>query len=197
MLQNKSVKELKELLITLNTKLEKMRPNRKSNSSLLSEDDKIILQSNAPELEKKKWVISKILDVRINLFAEYSKEIDAFEQKKDFDNAIKLMNEYITNLAIPFTDITKKPSSKRFLTLFKRDNLLTPTEYIQKWKNDYELWFKPEKTPYHALSEFQKTEKFRAMQTTFYMIYHYSFSRDNVPERQAFVIYDPNKVKFP
>lgn len=196
MLQNKSVKELKELLISLNSKLEKMNPARKSKSTLFSEDDKIILKSNAPELEKKKWVISKILDIRINLFSEYSKEIDAFEQKKDYDNALKLMNEYVMNLAIPFIGTTKKPSSKRFLALFKRDNLLSPAEYIQKWKNDYELWFKSEKTPYQAFSEFQKTEKFREMQTTFYMIYHYSFSRDNVPERQAFIIYDPNKVKF-
>jgi len=197
MLQQKSVKELTEILTSLKAKLERMNPEKKSDKKLFSETDNVILKSNAPEIEKKKWVISKILQFRTDLFAEYLKLIQLSEKNKDLDKTVEYMNEYIISLAVPFIGKVKPPSwSDRFMAFFNRKTVPSPYEYLQQWKTDYQTWFKKNTSLLPEIYENERREKYQQMQIAFNMLYNYSFSRDNVPERQAFVIVDSNKIKM-
>jgi hypothetical protein len=137
-----------------------------------------------------------MVQLRTNLFAEYSKQIQLLEEKKDLDKAVELMNDYIINLAIYFIGKTKKPSyTSRFLTFSSRKNP-TPAEYIQKWKTDYQIWFKSNKPMHPQIYENKRAKDYRQMKNTFNMLHNLSFSSDNIPERQIFVIVDPNTIKF-
>jgi hypothetical protein len=197
MLQEKTTKELKELLSSLTSKLGKMNSEVSLEEFYFSETDIAILKSDAPEIEKKKWVISKILQVRIALFKEFSRMIDHSEKNHDLDKAVEYMNEYIFSLAVPFIGNMKPPSKfDRLRAFFNKNTVPSPYEYMQKWKTEYQMWFQNSKLALPERHEAQKQDKYREMHLTFDMLYAYSFSRDNVPERRAFVIVDPNKVKI-
>jgi hypothetical protein len=192
MLQQKSLKELIALVQNLQSSLEKMNPDKRQ--PLFSQDDSLILNSNAPEVEKKKWLISKMVLLRTAIFSEYSNRIHPAEEENDFEKATNYMNEYIFNYALPFIDKLKAPSRFDKLSAWLNNkSVLTPYEYLEKWKTDYAS-FRQIKTSDSKLDFHWKSEKYRSLVTTYSMLSTLSFSKDNVPESQAFVIIGRNVV---
>jgi hypothetical protein len=193
MLQQKSIEELTSLLQNLQSALKKI--NAESKQPLFNQDDRLILSSNAPEIEKKKWLISKMVCLRTAIFAEYSNNIELAVKENDLNKATNFMNEYIFSYALPFIDNVKPPSLLNELSArLSNKSVLTPYEYLEKWKAGYTN-FKQIKTSDSKLDLYLKSEKYRELVTTYNMLYNLSFSHDNVPESQAFVIVDSKKVK--
>jgi hypothetical protein len=190
MLQQKSTKDI---LQKLQSALEKMNPEKKQ--PLFNQDDNLILK-NAPEINKKKWVISKMVSIRAAIYSEYSNQIRLAEKKDDLNNAIDLMNDYIFTFTLPFIDNLKPPSRiDRISARLSKKSVLSPYEYLEKWKADYIKW-QQIKSSEPKLETYLKSEKYREMGITYNMLYDLSFSSDNVPESQAFVFVDRNKVKI-
>lgn len=193
MLQQKTTKELIGILQNLQSSLEKMNPKKKQ--PLFNQDDNVILKSYATEIEKKKWVISKMVMLRTSIFSEYSDRIELAEKETDLNKAVDYMNEYIFSYALPFIDNLKPPSRlDKVSARLNNKSVLTPYEYLEKWKADYSN-FRQIKTSDPKLDLYSKSEKYRELVTSYNMLHALSFSSDNVPENQAFVIVDRNRVK--
>jgi hypothetical protein len=193
MLQKKSTEELIGILQSLQLALEKMNPKKKQ--PLFNQDDSLILKSNAPEIEKKKWVISKMILIRTSIYSEYSDRILLAEKTDDLNKAVDLMNDYISTFAVPFIDNLKPPSKiDHFSAWLSKKSVLSPYEYLEKWKTDYGNW-KQINSSDPRLDIYLKSEKYRELVGKYNMLYNLSFSRDNVPERQAFLVVDSNKIK--
>jgi hypothetical protein len=193
MLQQKSTKELIGILENLQSSLEKLNPEKKQ--LLFNQDDSLILNSNAPEIEKKKWVISKMVLFRTAIFSEFSDRIEISVKEKNLNKAVDYMNDYIFSFALPFIDNLKPPSRLDKLSAqLSKKSVLTPYEYLEKWKTDYSN-FKKVKTSDSTMNDYLKSEKYRELVSTYNMLYNLSFSWDNNPASQAFVVVDRNRVK--
>jgi len=202
MFQEKPLKELQDTFTTLKSKLAELDENavrdKKLDYSLMPPNElNHILKSEIKPIEKKKILLTQIGYLRINLFAEYAERINSFEKAKNFDKAVELMNEYAVSVAIPFMSSIKKPSlMNHLMDLFSRQQLLKPSEYIQKWKIDYQSWFSQSKPKYGHINQIALFEDYLKMQTTFHMLYNLSWSNDNFPPAPLIIYYDPNKIRI-
>ena len=157
----------------------------------------LILKSEAPDLAKKKLILSEIVKLRINLFSLYSEQIQMYQKSNDANKAVNLMNDYIETIAIPFMSPINKPSS---LISFKKwlsgNKAPTPFQLVNQWKADYEHWFQNQESEYPEFHERERIEEFIRLQGTYNLLYDYSFTRDNNPESQNSIIIDPTKIKL-
>lgn len=176
MLQQKSLKDLIDILQDLESQLEK--PNPKKKQPLFNENDNLILNSTAQEIEKKKWVISKMVLVRTAIFSEYSDRIEQANKERDLAKAVDLMNEYIFRFAVPFIDRLKPPSrSDRLSTFFKKRTVLTPYEYLQKWKTDYEAWGNLRQSSDKQIDDYVRSQKYLELSGTYICFMTFPFQK--------------------
>lgn len=196
------MKELKEILQSLKLKLENFSQSinytKKLPYELMHQNEQtLILKSEAPELAKKKLILSEIVKLRINIFSLYSEQIQTYQKSNNTDKAVNLMNDYIETIAIPFMSPIKHPSS---ITNFKKwlsgDKTPTPFQLVEKWKTDYKHWFQSEKSGHPEFYERERMEELIHLQSTYELLYNYSFTRDSNPESQNFILIDPTKIKL-
>ena len=127
-------------------------------------------------------MLTQIGYLRINLFSEYYERIQSAQKDKELDKAVRLMDECIEIIAVPFIS-TKKQSAwvKRAKGLFSIGRFPEPIEHIKKWKTGYEAWFKHnEKSPQRTDDE-KRIEEFKQLKMAFITVYTFSFSVDNFP----------------
>jgi len=203
MYKQKSIRELRSILNSLKSKLVDLDQNAvrdKEKDYQLRTQSELdhLLRSEMPIEEKKNILISQIGLVRINLFMEHYERVNRFEKNKQFDEAIKVMNYYVKNVAIPFIGPTKKPSLiQRFINWITREKAIEPLEYIKNWGYQYRSWFEEnETTTIPALRESRKKEKFDKLKHIFHMLYCFSFSKEDLPPEPIIVYYDPRRVSF-
>lgn len=157
----------------------------------------LILKSNAPELAKKKLILSEMVKLRINLYDAYLDQIQLCHKGKDDAKAVKLMNDYVETVAIPFMLPLRQLSLfGRLKKWLSRDKTPTPSELIEKWRTEYKQWFHQKSSTYHDFYERERIKEVNHLQSTFNLLYAYSFSKDNNPESQTFVFVDPTKIKL-
>lgn len=199
MFQQKSIGELDRILQSFKLRLveldqDAVRDKNKDYSLLPSNKLNLILKSQIPLQEKKKLLLNQIGLLRINLFMEYSERIAILEKNKQLDEAVKLMNDYAESIAIPFIPIKKQPSLiNRFMDLISRERPLEPHEYVQKWKNEYQLWFeRNDAFTKPSLRKHEEHDRFIQIQMIFHMLYTVSFSDDNFPPSPTIILVDPS-----
>lgn len=132
--------------------------------------------------KKTQLLLTQIGYLRINLFSEYYERIQCAQRNNELDKAIKLMDECIEIIAIPFVP-TKKQSAwvKRVAALFSIGNVTEPIEHVEKWEAGYEAWFKQdEQNPNHT-DDKKRMEEFNQLKMDFITVYTFSFSVDNFP----------------
>jgi len=202
MIHQKSVKGLKNILLAFKSKLmvydEDAKRNKNSDYTLLPQGQlEQILRSRIPVEEKKKLLLSQIGLLRINLFSECYERTKVLEESKQIDEAVKLMNDYAENVAIPFIPAKKKPSLiNRFTDLLSLQRPLEPFEYVQKWRTLYRTWFEGNQSSMHSYTrESQRLEMFNQLRITFNMVYTASFSDDNFPPSPTIIFVDPTRIK--
>lgn len=192
------MKELRAILQSLRSRLARVdqdavRDREKDYTLLPSNELNYILKSRIPVQEKKKLLLHQIGLLRINLFREYSERIQMLEKNKQLDEAVKLMNDYAVNIAIPFIPLKKQPSLiNRFMDLISRERPLEPFEYVQKWKSECQSWLEHNDTFTHpSIREREQRERFIELQMIFHMLYTVSFSDDNFPPSPTIILVDP------
>lgn len=137
------------------------------------------LKSDIKLKEKKHLLLTQIGYLRINIFTEYLERVNLLREKNQLNEAVELMNKHaeIARIFIP----TKKQSAftKRLKELLSMRNI-DPIEYLQKWQNAYEAWFKQESSQ-KPLDEKKRLEEFDKLKMSFLELYTFSFSVDNFP----------------
>jgi vacuolar-type H+-ATPase subunit E/Vma4 len=104
----KTFQELKSRLDEID--LEAIR-NRKQDFPVMPVDElEQILRSKAKTQYKRRLLLTQIGYVRINLFSEYYERLQHAERNKEFEETVKLMNNYVETIAAPF--IPAKRQSK-------------------------------------------------------------------------------------
>jgi hypothetical protein len=200
--QEKPLRELQEIFQALKLKLESFRQETKSKKALtyelMPQDERnLVLKSDAPELAKKKLFLSEILKLRVNLYGAYLEQIQVHRESSDMDKAVNLMNDYAETVAIPFMSPAKQLSlTDRLMNLFSQNRTPQPSDCTKKWRTEYKLWFGQLGSTYSKIDKNKRIDEFNQLKTTFDMLYTYSFSRDNNPESQTFVLVDPTLIKF-
>ena len=195
MIHRKSIRELSNILTSFETRLasydKDAERNREGDYALLpSSKLNFVLRSGIPTEEKKKLLLSQIGLVRINLFTEHYARIQKLEESKQLDEAVKVMNDYVRNVALPFIPRKKRPSLwNRLLDLISLERVLEPFEYTQEWEKEYQAWFEQkEGLKLSYIEERERQEKFAHLRTIFHMLYALSFSDDNFPPSPIIVI---------
>jgi hypothetical protein len=201
MFYQKSVRELRFLLDSLKSKLAELDGSavrdRNRDYSLISSTELIrILRSQLSFQKKRIILLGQIGFVRINLFSEYHERVLRLEKNKNFGEAVRIMNDYVENVAIPFIAPIKKPSLvERFVNWISRKRPVDPIQYVRQWRNDYYFWFKETDTKIiPALCESIRKVKFDQIKTNFYLLYNFSFSKDSFPPQRPIMVHDPNYV---
>lgn len=199
MIHRKSVKELTNILSSFKSALAEYdkdsKRDKKRDYKLLPQSElKYVLKSGIPDGEKKNLLLSQIGLLRINLFMEHYERIRTFEENNQLDEAIKIMNDYAVNVAIPFIPAKKSPSLiNRFMDLIAKERLLEPFEYVQKWRTEYQSWVKSRKIP---MNQSLRQEKFSQLKIVFNMLYTVSFSDNNFPPSPTIILHDPSRIKI-
>ncbi len=147
MFQIKSLSELNGILSDLINHLIRFdetlgRDAPSSYSSIPPNDLNFILSSSDVELlDKKKIVLHETGRIRINLYSAYNYKIDQYKKNEQYWEAIKLKDQYINSVAIPFIGKIDGPSIiDRVKDFFNINRILSPREYIQKWQAHYSSW---------------------------------------------------------
>ena len=125
--------------------------------------------------EKMNLLFSQVGYLRINLFYEVYARLQLAEENRDFDKVLKLMNEYIETVAMPFF------LSRMQQSWFSRLSGKIPeaTLSFQSWSSGYKNWFQPETG--RLLWEKERLEEFKQLKQAFITLYDLSFSYQNFP----------------
>jgi hypothetical protein len=149
---------------------------------MLPQDKLYAILKSGNTRKKRKLLLTQIGYLRINIFGECYEQIQQAQEKKDFDQAVKLMGTYAEKVAIPYISTKKQPEvRKRLKKLFSTISPLEPSDYIQKWKNDYEAWFRTKETEEANNDGKKRMENFDSLKKTFFMLYTVSFSVEDFP----------------
>ena len=172
----KTFQELKSRLDEID--LEAIR-NRKQDFPVMPVDElEQILRSKAKTQYKRRLLLTQIGYVRINLFSEYYERLQHAERNKEFEEAVKLMNNYVETIAAPFIPAKRQSKfRKRLNAWFSDDENPDPAKYLREWRTHYEAWTKHTE----AMSDQQRGEEFAQLKTTFFTVYTLSFSANNFP----------------
>ncbi|MEJ5328311.1 MAG: hypothetical protein WHU54_08730 [Candidatus Bathyarchaeia archaeon] len=178
------MEELEELFQTLKQKLDELNKaavrNRQFDFPLINENWlKQFLKSNAKPREKKRFLLTQIGYLRINLFTEYYERAKLLKEQNRLDEAVELMNQYaeIARIFIP-----KKKQSvllKRLKKLFMICSI-EPMEYLRKWEAAYEAWSK-QKASQQPIEAKKRMDEFDQLRMVFLELYTFSFAVENFP----------------
>jgi len=183
MFQDNSLKGLEKTFQELKTKLDEIDSeairNRKQDFPVMPRNElEQVLRSKAKPQYKRRLLLTQIGYVRINLFSEYYERLQHAERNKEFEDAVKLMNNYIETIAVPFI-LAKRQSKfrKQLNAWFSDDENPDPLKYLREWRTSYETWLKHTGT----MSDQQREEEFAKLKTSFFTVYTLSFSAGNFP----------------
>jgi len=200
MIHRKSVKELERILRYLKSRLaqydEDAKRDKEKDYKIMPQSElKHILHSGIRPQDKKTLLLSQIGLLRINLFMEFYERIQILEQNSQLDEAVDLMNDYASNIAIPFIPKKKTPSLVgRFMDLFAKERRLEPFEYVQEWKSKYQSWIEGErKVP--MIPQLRRKE-FSQLRFIYNMLYAVSFSDENFPPSPTIIFFDPTRMRI-
>ena len=157
--------------------------NKKLDFTVISQNELNQLLNSKMKLKKKKQqLLTQIGYLRINLFSEYYERIQSAQRDNELDKAVKLMDECVEIIAIPFIS-TKKQASwlKRAKELLSIVRFPEPIEHVNKWKDSYKAWFKQDEQPHSQVSDKNRNEEFNQLKMAFITLYTFSFSVDNFP----------------
>ena len=189
-MNDESLMKLEETFRKLQLKLEEIdaasiRDKKYDFETMSNNEFEQFLKSETKPKKKVQALLNQIGYLRINIFSEYYERIKVAEGENELDKAAKLMNQCAELIAIPFYS-TKKQSEfikrlkkwrARALSIQSRPDSL---ELIDKWKAEYEAWFKT-KEARHSISDSEQIEEFDRLKKTFFTLYTFSFSIDNFP----------------
>ncbi len=128
---------------------------------------------------KKAFVLYHLGLLRTNLGAEIHDKAQNLDHLKDYDQAIALMNEYATKVAIPFNG--KESQLKRAVRVARnmRAGPFGPTiNYPRQWKTRYRRWLRKNR----SLDPDKRFRAYLDLDYTFSMLQGMSFSSDNFPK---------------
>lgn len=186
MSQSKPLKHLEETFRELSSELEVLNTNAVRNRKF---DFPVIApQELTPKLQSIKKTSSKIhllLNqigyLRINIFQEYYERIQAAIEKKDYNQALQLMNIYIETIAMPFLQHRLHPSTiDKLIQWFSSEKTLDTANNLQEWKKGYESWLKQESCDQVHCDQ-KELNEFNQLKKLFFTLYTLSFSFENFP----------------
>jgi len=199
MIHLSSLNKLETILSDFKSKLSELDKNAKRDKNLdykLRSKSELtaLLNSNIPLKDKKTLLLSEIGYVRINLFMEYNARISLLEQNNQMDDAVELMNEYVTNVAIPFIPNKASPDMvNRIKDAFHMNRQLEPHEWISDWKRKYTSWIEGQRIS--QMNEGFQLSDYEQLKITYRMLYAVSFSSENFPPGPTIIFYDPTRIK--
>ncbi|MEM4143339.1 MAG: hypothetical protein QW445_04270 [Candidatus Bathyarchaeia archaeon] len=178
------MKDLEELFQTLKLKLDAMTKdavrNRQFDFPVMNENWlRQFLKSNAKLEEKKRFLLTQIGYLRINLFTEYYERAKLLKEQNQLDEAVALMNQY-AEIARIFIPTKKQPSLLKRLKKLFAARRIEPVEYLKKWETAYETWTK-QKISQQTLDAKKQMEDFERMRMAFLELYTFSFAVENFP----------------
>lgn len=181
------MKGLEKTFQELNSKLEELDQNairdKKLDFSVISQNElNQLLKSKISLKRKTQKLLTQIGYLRINLFSEYYERIQSAQREEELGGAVRLMNECVKVIAIPFIS-TKKQSAwltraKKLLSIGKFPE---PIEHVKKWKESYDAWFRQDRQNRSQVADKERTEEFNQLKMAFITVYTYSFSVENFP----------------
>lgn len=133
------------------------------------------IEGTSSAKDKMNLLFSQVGYLRINLFYEVYARLQQAEENRDFDKVLKLMNDYIETVAMPF--LLRRMQQSWFSRLSGK--LPEATLSFQSWSSGYKYWFHPE--PGRLLGEKERSEEFQQLKQNFLTLYHLSFSYQNFP----------------
>jgi hypothetical protein len=168
----------------LETKIENLDENavrdRKFDLSVMTHDElKKILESKIGKREKTRILLTQIGFLRINIFNECYKKIQVAETNKEFDEAVKIMNDYIETVAMQFIQERLHPSlTDRIITSFSKPKIPDAAKTLEEWKNSLSSWLEDKSNP---LDQGEKIKEYTKLKEVFITIDMLSFSLHNFP----------------
>jgi hypothetical protein len=154
--------------------------DRKLDTCEMSHDelDKI-LESKIGRREKIRILLTQIGFLRIDIFNECYKRIQLAETKKEFDEAVKIMNGYIEPVAMRFLQERLHPSLiDRIINSFSNSKLPDAAKTLEEWRSSLSTWSEDKSKP---LDQEKKIEKYTKIKEIFITLDMLSFSFDNFP----------------
>ncbi|MEM2969138.1 MAG: hypothetical protein QXJ76_07560 [Candidatus Bathyarchaeia archaeon] len=137
------------------------------------------LKGNAKLEEKKRFLLTQIGYLRINLFTEYYERAKLLSEENRLSEAVELMNQYAA-IARMFISVKKQSSLlKHFKKLFSI-RAIEPFVYLKKWEAAYDSWIK-QKTSQQQIDDKKRMEDFEQLRMAFLELYTFSFAVDNFP----------------
>jgi hypothetical protein len=154
--------------------------DRKWDISVITHDelDKI-LESKIGKSEKIRILLTQIGHLRINIFNEYYTRIQLLETQKEFDQAVKIMNDHIEHVAMQFLQKRLNPSLiDRIINSVSRPKLPDAAATLEGWKSSLLTWSEDKSAP---LDQEKKIREFNKIKEIFITLDMLSFSFDNFP----------------
>ena len=101
------------------------------------------------------------------------------ETRKELDEAVEIMNNYIETVALQFMKDRLHPSlTDRIVKAFSKSKIPDAAKTTEEWKNSLSTWLENKSTP---LDQEKKIEEFTKMKELFITLDMLSFSLDNFP----------------
>lgn len=140
---------------------------------------KQFLKSNAKLEEKKRFLLTQIGYLRINLFTEYYEQAKLLKEQRRLDEAVELMNQYAEIARIFIPKQQQRSLTKKLKQLFAIRSI-EPTEYLKKWEAAYEAWNK-QKASQQLLDVEKRMKEFDQLRMALLELYTFSFAVENFP----------------
>jgi hypothetical protein len=182
--RKKTLKELQDIFQVLNSKLRELNKDAvrdvKGDLNVINENRlNQILQSNIKLKEKKRLLLTQIGYLRINIFTEYFERVKFLREKNLLNQAVELMHRH-AEIAQMFIPAPKQSALEKRLRNFLGLRSIEPIEYLKKWQNAYETWFK-QKPNQQKMDKKKLLEEFDKLKMDFLELYTFSFSVNNFP----------------
>jgi vacuolar-type H+-ATPase subunit D/Vma8 len=154
--------------------------DRKFDLSVMTHDElKKILESKTGRREKRRILLTQIGFLRINIFNECYKKIQLAETKRELDEAVKIMNDYVEHVAMQFIQERLHPSlTDRIINSFSKSKIPDAVKTIEEWKSSLSTWTEDKSTP---LDQEKKIKVYTKIKEIFITLDMLSFSFDNFP----------------
>jgi hypothetical protein len=169
-----------ELEIRIGKLDENAARDRKYDLSVMTHGElKKILESKIGSREKHRILLTQIGFLRINIFNDCYQKIQFAETKKDFDEAVEIMNDYIETVAVRFMKDRLHPSlTDRIIKAFSKSKIPDAAKTIEEWKNSLSTWVENKSA---LLDQEKRIEEFTKMKNLFITLDMLSFSLENFP----------------
>jgi vacuolar-type H+-ATPase subunit D/Vma8 len=170
----------------LETKINKLNENairdRKFDLSVMTHDElKRTLESKIGKRTKIRVLLTQIGFLRINIFNECYKRIQLAETNQKFDEAIKIMNDYVDTVAMQFIQERLHPSlTNRIINSLSKSKIPDATKTLDEWKRLIATWSEDKFTPIDKDKD-KKDREYPKMKELFITLDMLSFSFDNFP----------------